>query len=165
MAAKLESRSETNGVAPEDFLRHYRAIHDAKRAKEEAAAAYQAARHSAKAAGVDMDAMKIVEHLSSLDDADAELRMRETLRYAAWMGLEIGTQADMFGDAPEIELVGKVSAQHAEWKAEQDGYKAGKGGEPRDNCPIAATSPLHPAWNRGWREGAEFRATQAPTGE
>lgn len=166
MAAKLESRSETNGVAPEEFLRHYRAIHDAKRAKEEASAAYSAARNAAKAAGVDMNALKIVEHLSSLDDADAELRMRETLRYAAWMGLEIGTQADMFDAPPETELVGQVSAQHAEWRAEQAGYKAGKDGEPRDNCPLPSTSPLNPAWHRGWKDGSEFRAnTQAPKDE
>lgn len=156
---------ETNGIAPEDFLAHYRRIRDTKRAKEEAGAAHNAAKQQAKAAGIDLNALKIVEHLASLDDADAELRMRETLRYANWMGLEVGTQVDMF-DAPAADLTGKVASEHKEWKAEQDGYEAGKKGEPIDNNPFPGGSPFYSRWRSGWNDGQAFLASKlAPKGD
>ena len=148
-------------ISPEDFLSVYRDLKDKKRRKEEAAAAFTAAKQHAKSLGVDLNALKIVEHLASLDDADAELRMRETLRYAAWMGLEIGTQPDMF-EQPEVSLASQVAAQHNEWKAEQAGYDAGKSGDPSDNCPHPGTSPLNPRWHQGWRDGAALRTETKP---
>lgn len=147
----------TNGLAPERFLHLYREIKDTKRLKDEAAAAHKAAREAAKAAGMDMNALKIVEHLASLDDADAELRMRETLRYAAWMGLEVGTQTDLFGGDGGPKLTDKIVGQHAEWKAEQDGYDAGKAGKPRDDNPLPGASPLRARWDAGWHDGRAQR--------
>lgn len=147
----------TNGLAPEQFLAHYRAIKDTKRVKDEAAAAHKAAREAAKAAGVNMNALKIVEHLSNVDDADAEIEMRETLRYAAWMGLEVGTQSDLFGSNDGPKLTDKIVGQHAEWKAEQAGYEAGKAGKPVDECPYPGASPMREHWSSGWRDGAAIR--------
>lgn len=143
----------SNGMSPEEFLKHYRAMKDAKRRKEEAGEAFKAARADFKAAGGDLNAMKIVEHFQTLDDTDAELRMRETLRYASWLDLDIGTQTDMFGDAPQVNLTGAVQAEHQSWVAEQAGYKSGKDGEPIDNCPHAGGSPYHVSWRRGWHDG------------
>ena len=154
---------KTNGLAPEDFLKLYRAIKDTKRVKDEASSAHKAARENFKAAGGDLNAMKIVDHLQGLDDAEAELRMRETLRYAAWLGLEIGTQIDMFGDAPQVDLTASVASQHREWEAEQAGYKAGKAGEPIDNCPHSGGSPYFVRWRQGWNDGqAALAATLKP---
>jgi ribosome modulation factor len=144
---------DNNGLAPEDFLTLYRAIKDTKRLKDEAAAAHKAARENFKAAGGDLNAMKIVDHLQGLDDAEAELRMRETLRYAAWLGLEIGTQTELFGSAPQVDLTASVASQHREWEAEQAGYKAGKASEPIDNCPHSGGSPYFSRWRQGWNDG------------
>lgn len=170
MPRRSEPLSDTamasNGMSPEDFLRHYRAMKEAKRRKVEAAEAFKAARADFKAAGGDLNAFKIVEHLQTLDDADAELRMRETLRYAAWLDLDIGTQTDMFGDGPQVDLTGAVQAQHREWQAEQDGYKAGKDGQPIDNCPHAGGSPFFTRWRAGWRDGqAALVSTMKPKAE
>jgi hypothetical protein len=117
---------QSNVMAPEAFLAHYREMRNTKRAKEEASAGHKAARERFKAAGGDLNAMKIVDHLSGLDDAEAELRMREMIRYAAWLG---------------------------EWQAEQDGYKAGKAAEPIDNNPHAGGSPYFSRWRQGWTDG------------
>ncbi len=153
----------SNGMSPEEFLKHYRAMKDAKRCKEEAGEAFKATRAAFKAVGGDLNAFKIVEHLQSLDDADAELRMRETLRYASWLDLDIGTQADMFGGAQQINLTGAVQAEHQAWVSEQAGYKSGKDGEPIDNCPHPGGSPFHVSWRRGWHDGqAAIAAAMRP---
>lgn len=146
-------QKESNGIAPEDFLSLYRAMKDTKRQKDEAAAAHKAARENFKAAGGDLNAMKIVDHLQKVDDAEAELLMRETLRYAGWLGLEIGTQTELFGDAPQIDLTAGIQSQHREWEVEQAGYKAGKAGEPIDNCPHPGGSPFFTRWRSGWHDG------------
>lgn len=156
---------QSNVISPEDFLACYREIRDTKRAKDEAGAAHKAARERAKSRGIDLNALKIVEHLSTLDDADAELRMRETLRYAAWMGMEVGTQPDMFGGEAPVDLTGKVQSQHREWDAEQKGYKAGKDGEPIDNCPFSGGSPFVSRWRQGWQDGNAFAAGLKAAGE
>jgi hypothetical protein len=140
-------------MSPEEFLACYREIKDTKRAKDEASSAHKAAREKFKSRGGDLNALKITDHLQSLDDAEAELRMRETIRYAAWLGLEIGTQVDMFGDAPQVDLTASVQSQHREWQAEQDGYKAGRAGEPIDNNKFAGGSPLYARWRSGWNDG------------
>ena len=155
--ANTMERRETNGMAPEDFLAHFRAIKDTKRAKDEAGAAHKAAREAFKAAGGDLNALKIVDHLMSLDDADAELRMRETLRYCGWLDLPLGTQADLFGGEAPPDLTASVTAQHREWQAEQDGYKAGKDGEPIDNNPHPSASPFFTRWRTGWHDGVTAR--------
>lgn len=143
----------SNVMSAEEFLACYRKIKDTKRLKDEASSAHKAAREDFKSKGGDLNALKIVDHLQSLDDADAELRMRETLRYAAWLDLEIGTQAELFDGEPQIDLTASVSAQHREWQAEQDGYKAGKAGEPIDNNKFPGGSPLHVRWRAGWNDG------------
>lgn len=143
----------SNLVSPEEFLESYRRIKDTKRVKDEAAAAHKAAREDFKSKGGDLNALKIVDHLQGLDDAEAELRMRETLRYAAWLGLEIGTQTELFEGAPQVDLTASVTAAHREWQTEQDGYKSGKAGEPIDNCPHPGGSPLHTRWRSGWQDG------------
>jgi ribosome modulation factor len=153
---------QSNVISPERFLSLYRDIKDTKRHKEEAAAAHKAAKDRAKSEGVDLNSLKIVEHLTTLDDAEAELRMRETLRYAAWLGLEVGTQADMFGEGDGPRLTDKITGQHQEWKAEQDGYTAGKDGEPADNCPHPGTSPLRERWMTGWRDGHAHACSLKP---
>ena len=155
----------SNAMSPEDFLEHYREIKDTKRVKDEAAAAHKAARERFKSRGGDLNAMKIVDHLSGLDDAEAELRMRETIRYAAWLGLEIGTQTALFDDAPQVDLTANVAAQHREWAAEQSGYKAGKAGEPIDNNPHAGGSPYFERWRYGWNDGQAAAVAAMPKKE
>jgi ribosome modulation factor len=166
MARSADPESQTpasNEMPPEEFLEHYRRIKDTKRLKDEASSAHKAAREDFKAKGGDLNALKIVDHLQGLDDAEAELRMRETLRYAAWLGLEIGTQTELFGDAPMIDLTANVRAEHASWEVEQSGYKAGKAGEPIDNCPHPGGSPHHTRWRSGWHDGqAALAATMKP---
>ena len=147
-----DTMTASNGMNPEDFLTAYREIEETKKAKDEASAAHKAAREKFKAAGGDLNAFKIVKHLQGLDDAEAELRMRETIRYASWLGLEVGTQSDLFSGAP-VDLTINVQSQHREWQAEQDGYKAGKAGEPIDNCPHSGGSPLTARWRQGWHDG------------
>jgi ribosome modulation factor len=144
-------------IPPEVFLALYRVIKEAQRRKEEAAAGYKGARERAKEAGVDMNALKIMEHLAKLDDADAELRMRQALKYSEWIGLPFATQPDMFPTPGGSEmLTDKLVGDHKEWQAEQNGYAAGKDGAPADHNPHAPGSSLAQRWMSGWHDGQEF---------
>ena len=70
------------------------------------------------------------------------------------LGLEIGAQTELFGEQPSmVNLTGAVQTAHREWQCEQDGYKAGKAGEPIDNNPHPGGSPYFTRWRAGWQDG------------
>jgi hypothetical protein len=147
-------------MTPEEFLAAYRDIKDTAIAKAEAAAAHKAAWERFTARGGNRKALKLIEaYQRERDDSDVLLLVRETARYAAWLNMEIGTQANLFGDdeAPAVNPVGVIQQQHAEWLAESSGYKAGIAGDPIDNNPHPIATVEYVAWRRGHGDGAESR--------
>ena len=108
MVASLAEAMSPN-VPPEAFLKHYRAIRDATRSKEDAVMALARTKKAAKGDGIDLDALKDLERLAKLDDDEAEVRLRHMHQYAVWANLPIGTSARCLRAAsdPEAQAEGR----------------------------------------------------------
>lgn len=152
MAASL-AEARTHNVPPEVFLRHYREIRDLKGAHAETGMAVARAKKAAKGAGIDLDALKMLEKLADLDTDEAELQIAHLQAYAKWIELPIGTQIAMFGQ-PETPAVNPEAAdEHREWQAADDGATAGQAGHLRDTNPYPTGSAVHVAWDKSWVKG------------
>jgi hypothetical protein len=151
-ASLAEARS--HNVPPEIFLKHYREIRDCKSAHADTAMAVARAKKAAKGAGVDLDALKLLERLADLDSDEAEMQMRHLQTYAAWINLPIGAQPSLFGagSAPPAADAA-AAAEHREWAAGDAGAIAGRKGEEREANPHEAGSAEHAAWARSWAKG------------
>lgn len=153
MAERVEPAK--SNVTPELTQEHYRSIRDAERKKDEAVALVRTARKRAKAAGVILADYDAAVRLKRMDSDERETHLLNMARYCAWLGCELGTQADMFGE-PE-KPTEKSAARHAEYEAEERGYTDGTHGVPADNGPYQLGTPIAAAWARGWSKGDAFR--------
>lgn len=152
MAASL-AEARSHNVPPEVFLRHYREIRDAKSAHADTSMAVARAKKAAKGAGIDLDALKLLERLADLDSDEAEMQMRHLRTYAAWIGLPVGSQLSMFSEPAPAAADAKAAAEHREWAAGDAGLAAGRKGDERDDNPHEAGSAEHAAWARSWAKG------------
>lgn len=152
MVASLAEAMSPN-VPPEAFLKHYRAIRDATRSKEDAVMALARTKKAAKGDGIDLDALKDLERLAKLDDDEAEVRLRHMHQYAVWANLPIGTQLDAFGQHQIPKPKQKAEAEHQQWTASDSGYRAGRSGRPRDDNPHEPGTEAHVSWTNGWLAG------------
>jgi len=151
----VESLAEarSHNVPPEVFLRHYREIRDAKQAHADTGMAVARAKKAAKGDGVDLDALKLLEKLASLDTDEAELQLKHLRLYAQWIELPIGMQPDFFGDPEPATVSAKAQAEQREWTAGSDGFEAGEAGRLRDSNPHPIGSELHVVWDKSWTNG------------
>jgi hypothetical protein len=157
MAANL-AEARSHNVPPEVFLRHWREIREAKNAHADTSTAVARAKKSAKSAGVDLDALKLLEKFADLDTDEAEVQLRHLFTYAKWIKLPLGTQTEMF-QAPEPKP--DVAQEHADWEAGEAGIAAGKSGLKRTVNPYKAGTSTHVAWDRAWLGGKEWLKEQA----
>ena len=87
-------------ISPATFLHHYQAIAEAAAAQKEAAAALALAKKEAKEDGVDLKAVRMVAQLAELDADGAQALLRRFGDYARWLQMPLGTQGDLWSDAP-----------------------------------------------------------------
>jgi hypothetical protein len=151
MASLAEASS--HNVPPETFLHHYREIRDCKRAHADTGMAVARAKKSAKGAGIDLDALKMLEKLADLDTDEAELQLRNLRIYARWIELPIGMQTNFFGEPEPATVSAKAAAEQREWDARDKGAADGRAGHERDNNPHLVGSPERAAYDRGWIDG------------
>lgn len=146
----------TNGppqMSPSDFASLKAELVLAIVAKDSAVAKLRSVRKRMEAAGCDMKALGLHLKLSKMDDAVAELYVRNAARYNAWAGKPIGSQASLFAadDAPgpsdkaAEELRGAV--------AYDTGYRAAQGGQSPDDTPFEAGSFFAQRWAQGFVAG------------
>ena len=150
MAEKLTEAGDN--VTPETFLEFYRQIRSAKRKMEEAGSEYRHARKRAEKAGIDLKGLALLEQLAKLDSAEAEARLRNTMRYAGWAQLPLGTQITLFGETVPAPTE-KAKQQHNTWAAEEAGYDEGKSGGTREANPYTLGTEAAAAWDKGWLNG------------
>lgn len=152
MNAVATSIAETrsHNVPPDTFRRHYREIRDAKDQHHDTGMAVARAKKAAKADGIDLDALKMIEQLAKLDQDVVELLLRNVGLYAGWLELPIGTQANLFG--PPETGNGK-DPKHIEWEATNAGILAGTKGEERNTNRHKAGTLEFAAWDKGWLRG------------
>lgn len=79
-------------------------------------------------------------------EANVKARMEAQARVMRWLGLPVGTQADMFPSGDLTPAVDKASA---------DGKRAGLAGEPCA-CPHDSSVPQYKAWMDGWHDGQKI---------
>jgi hypothetical protein len=153
MATRATSLAEarSHNVPPDVFLRHYREIRDLKDAQADAAAAVARAKKSAKGAGIDLDALKMLEKLASLDTDEAEMQLQHLQIYAKWIDLPVGMQGDFFGQPEAVSA--EAAQEQREWAAGDEGLQAGRAGHERDTNPHTAGSAEHVAWDKAWAKG------------
>ncbi len=169
MAKRLqddEKEAAKPNLSPDTFLEHYRYIRRAKVALDEASSDYRGTRKRAKAVGIDLVALAMMERLAAMDADAAMLRMKQLGYYGTLASLPCFTQTDLFGTHGVPAPTEKSLAEQAAFDAEEDGRFAGAGGEPRDNNIHVAGTDLHTHWDTGWREGKTLfdrRAEEAGT--
>lgn len=157
MATTANSLAEarSHNVPPDVFLRHFREIRDCKTAHGDTGMALARAKKSAKGAGIDLDALKMLEKLADLDTDEAEMQLRHLQLYAKWIELPIGSQLNFFGEPQPATVGAKAAAEQREWVAGSAGYEAGKAGSERDTNPHQAGSVEHVAWDKSWTNGSK----------
>jgi hypothetical protein len=82
-------------------------------------------------------------------EADAKADIESTLRVMRWMGVALGTQADLFPDNDPTPLTERTFAE---------GRRHGIAGEPHSN-PHHHTTEAHRAYDNGFAEGQGVLAT------
>lgn len=161
MAEPVEIKAASN-VTDATYLEHYRAIRDASREQQKATALMRLARKRAKGAGIVLADMDAAIRLRNLDADERQSQLRNVARYAAWMGCELGTQADMFG-APEAPK-DRVAAEFAEYDATEKGWSHGLHGGKDDGNPFTLGTPFSVAWHKGWTDARDFMQAQGDDG-
>ena len=168
MPTKQKNREDTSRIEPEVFLSNHRRISDWQLRVDEYKATGKARLNSAKAAGINLQAYKLVRKLAKMERGDAERLIRDVLLYSKFLDLGLGDQLDLFGGQENSALAGltaQVVSEHKGWEAERAGYEAGKTGEPSDNCPHQPGDELHQRWMVGWHDGNAYRKEAEARGE
>lgn len=147
------AEARSHNVPAEVFLRHWREIRDAKKVKDEGGMGHTRAKKAAKNAGINLDALKLVEQFSELDTDEMELLLKDVIAYAKWLKLPVGTQMEMFAKPDVAMPSAEAQERHEEWEAGQDGLAAGGSGELRDANPHEPGSAKHASWDRQWAKG------------
>lgn len=141
------------------FLRHFHEVRDLKREHKEIGMRLARAKKAAKSDGVDLDALAALEKLVKLDDDEAALQMRNTMRYLRFLGKPLGTQLDWIDAVAATPQPNDKSAnEHRVWQAEQDGYAAGRAGRGRDDNPYDAGAETFVAFDKGYTRGQKVLA-------
>jgi len=156
------TEARTHNVPPEIFLQHFRAMRDAAREHEDTGMALARTKKAAKTAGIDLDAVKMLQKFGKLDDDVVEAQLRHAREYAIWLEMPIGTQLGMFAKPDERiqEVTHSTKETQKTWEAGERGLLAGRAGDANDN-PYPAGSPGHVAWAKKYSEGLTERATAA----
>lgn len=122
------------------FFNHRRLYKYALAKKKEADAAFKNACKRAKSEGVDPKMIKFSIELENDEDGTIAKEQAERERIAAFMGLPLGGQSDMFDRTPLVD------------RAFDEGKRSGMEGE-------ACSPPYEPggeagqSWMRGWHAG------------
>jgi len=147
------AEAATHNVPPEVFLRHYREIRDCAGAHADTGMALARAKKSAKASGIDLDAVKLLQKLTDLDTDEAAMQLRHLGIYLRWLEAPIGTQFNFFGDSDTPQPKAEARQQQKDWQAGQTGLEAGRHGEQRDQNPNKPGTSAHVAWDKAWLRG------------
>lgn len=152
----------TPNLTPELYLRHRAAVgatltalEDAKSIYDTAKSAHQGAFKAAQSAGIAIKAMKEVMRIRVMDPDDAAMHYRNVSRFAAWEKLQIGTQGSLFGITDDQHPTDEAAAEHAAFRAEDDGHHEGATGAQRAGNPFAPGSETFDKWDRGWLAGQQ----------
>jgi|GEM_PF-2588378 ribosome modulation factor len=148
-----------NSIAPNDFLAAIVELDDLTRGKDRSVAKLRTVRQRMEKQGTDMPALDLALSLRKLGTVEAEMRLRNALRYARWLSMEIGEQGTLFSDDADLPA-GKAVEQYSEARIFDEGYKAGVAGRSASDHRHPQGTPAAMAFWNGWKDGQAFLAEQ-----
>lgn len=149
MADKAKDDAKKSNVTPALILE---AVEDLETAKEKVTSAtgkYQGRRKHWKSLGVNLKVLDAILTLKRADEADVRSDELDRVRYAAWLNVDLGTQAEFNLEPPPAEHNEKL----AKYDTHRAGYNAGQRGDPRSSNPHEPGTVAHPFWDQGWADG------------
>lgn len=174
MARKARIDDRVNTVTAAEYLGFARELVVVERDIREATEVLAAAKgvkagifRRAKAAGADVEAMKMLASLKRMDDDDRNRLLETTYQYGAWEGVPMWVAPTE--ETPQGALVlGKDAIEARQGledaRALSDGYNSRKhGAGTREDNPHIPGSRLYQAWDNGWRDAdADMDGKPAP---
>ncbi len=145
-----------NQVDQDTFLSFVRQI-TAEQAKVEAAkSGLKSVRKQAKASGIELGHLDAVVRMSEWSIEEVREHYALSTRYAIWLGLPLGEQADLFAD--ENAAPAKPTDKAAEWDAK--GFMAATTGKGvfGDGPPAECPPEHHQDWLHGVERGTARNA-------
>lgn len=143
---------KTNGIAPNDFLAALVDLDECSRVKDRGVAKLRTVRQRMEKMGCDMPALDLALSLRKLGSGEAEMRLRNALRYARWMSMEIGDQGSLFSDDADRPSE-KAAEQWTEAQAYNEGYAAGIAGRDRHDHRFTLGTGMAAKHDEGWVDG------------
>lgn len=151
---RQQRAAAASNLTQETFVEYFREYSAARTKIEEATAAARAILKRAASVGINTKMLAKARENQRLDRDKVEADMQDLARYHAWLGLPVGTQAEMFGDAGDAPKKEVIDEQRI-WEAGEAGLAAGKAGKNRTDNPHAPGSELYQAWDRAYIAGQE----------
>ena len=150
MAESAIQDAKALNVTAETILQYVAEIDTAEDKLETAKGALRNVRKRAKADGVNLRMLDEIRHAKRRDADEVIQDEQDRLRYAAFLGLDLGTQMEMSLDVPAEDV-----AKREQYDARRDGLSFGRQGHPRTDTPFAHEpgSVAYAAWDSGWVEG------------
>ena len=153
---------QATAIPPNDFLAAHVDLAEAIRIKDRGVAKLRTIRQRMERQGCDMPALDLALRLQKLGQAEAEMRLRNALRYCRWMGMEMGAQSALFSDDADRPST-KAAEAFTEAQAYNEGYAAGLAGRNRSDHRFTAGSKLSQQFDTGWIDGQTELANQLGT--
>lgn len=157
-----EATPKTNTMSPNDFLACIVELDEQTRGKDRSVAKLRSVRKRMDEQGCDMKALDLALSLRKLDSGEAEIRLRNALRYARWLEMKVGDQGSLFSDDAD-QPAEKARAEYSEAQAKAEGYEAGKAGRDGRVHRFQQGSALAQRFYEGWLSGQALLAEQLGT--
>lgn len=163
--------SDASGaMSPNDFLSTLGGLLQSTQVKDTAVAKQRAVRARFEKMGCNMRALDLMLKLRKMEPEDAEMLLRDALRYSRWANMKIGEQAGLFASDDADVPSEKARGEWTEAQAYEEGYSAGKAGRSGTDHRFTPGTPVHQQFYRGWVDGQTVLAEmlgkeRPPTGE
>lgn len=143
---------------PSLLLSHLSKISAAKLDQGDAASATQAAHKAAKAAGINLDALKLLVKIRRMDPLEGGAFMSALINYGKATETAAFVQDDLFRGAAISPIPDSDRRLFMLDQIEIAGRMVGKAGDrTRDDHQYMAGSEEAAAWSRGWKLGDDVR--------
>ncbi len=154
MADTAGAQTARGNVPPETIIRARQDRTEAKALLETAKARFRACGKKIESWGVDLKELDKVIEFARRDQDDLRGEFSTFIHYCKVLQLPLGTQLSLLDDdAPPVDLSEADKEQAAAWDAGDQGYKAGKNGEPASNNTYPPGSLAFAAWAEYHKRG------------
>jgi hypothetical protein len=155
------AEAKSHNIPPAIVQSYWRKIREAARAKDEASAGLARVKKEAKGAGIELNAIKMIEGYTKLDDDVLTVQLSKAAEYAAILGMPFAKQLSIFGSGEPPEVADKDMEDHKIWEAGDGGLRAGREGFAASANPYPVGSPGFVEWSKEHARGLGERAAAA----